>query len=105
MRRAEASRRCCAIYTRKSSEEGLEQEFNSLAAQREACEAYIHSQQHEGWALTRNQYDDGLDRYLIRRAVECATITYDQLTADAMPAGAIRVRRLPAIVGQPALAG
>jgi site-specific DNA recombinase len=59
MRRADASRRCCAIYTRKSSEEGLEQEFNSLAAQREACEAYIRSQQHEGWVLTRNHYDDG----------------------------------------------
>ena len=39
----------CAIYTRKSSEEGLEQEFNSLDAQREACEAYIRSQKHEGW--------------------------------------------------------
>ena len=39
----------CAIYTRKSSEEGLEQEFNSLDAQREACEAYINSQRHEGW--------------------------------------------------------
>ena len=39
----------CAIYTRKSSEEGLEQEFNSLDAQREACEAYISSQKHEGW--------------------------------------------------------
>ena len=40
----------CAIYTRKSSEEGLEQEFNSLQAQREACEAFIDSQRHEGWA-------------------------------------------------------
>ena len=49
----------CAIYTRKSSEEGLEQEFNSLQAQREACEAYIRSQQHEGWALARTRYDDG----------------------------------------------
>ena len=50
----------CAIYTRKSSEEGLEQEFNSLAAQREACEAYIRSQHHEGWLLlARNRYDDG----------------------------------------------
>ena len=39
----------CAIYTRKSSEEGLEQEFNSLDAQREACEAYIVSQKHAGW--------------------------------------------------------
>ena len=59
MPRAEASRKRCAIYTRKSSEEGLEQEFNSLAAQREACEAYIRSQQHEGWVLARNRYDDG----------------------------------------------
>ena len=39
----------CAVYTRKSSEEGLEQDFNSLHAQREACEAYITSQRHEGW--------------------------------------------------------
>jgi DNA invertase Pin-like site-specific DNA recombinase len=59
MPRSDAGRRRCAIYTRKSSEEGLEQEFNSLAAQREACEAYIRSQQHEGWVLARNRYDDG----------------------------------------------
>src|SRR5437588_8349887 len=59
MPRADASRRRCAIYARKSSEEGLEQEFNSLAAQREACEAFIRSQQHEGWLLGRNRYDDG----------------------------------------------
>ena len=49
----------CAIYTRKSSEEGLEQDFNSLHAQREACEAYIKSQQHEGWVLVDSEYDDG----------------------------------------------
>jgi len=49
----------CAIYTRKSSEEGLEQEFNSLHAQRESCEAYIASQRSEGWVLVRDQYDDG----------------------------------------------
>jgi DNA invertase Pin-like site-specific DNA recombinase len=49
----------CAVYTRKSSEEGLEQEFNSLDAQREACEAYIASQRSEGWALVREHYDDG----------------------------------------------
>ncbi len=54
-----ARRLRCAIYTRKSSEEGLEQEFNSLHAQREACEAYIASQKSEGWALVRDQYDDG----------------------------------------------
>lgn len=49
----------CAVYTRKSSEEGLEQEFNSLHAQRESCEAYIASQRSEGWVLVRDQYDDG----------------------------------------------
>ena len=53
------SRIRCAIYTRKSSEEGLEQSFNSLDAQREACEAYIVSQRHEGWQLIPTQYDDG----------------------------------------------
>ena len=59
MPRASLSHKRCAIYTRKSSEEGLEQEFNSLAAQRDACEAYIRSQQHEGWTSTRTRYDDG----------------------------------------------
>jgi DNA invertase Pin-like site-specific DNA recombinase len=49
----------CAVYTRKSSEEGLDMEFNSLDAQREACEAYIASQKAEGWVLVRDQYDDG----------------------------------------------
>lgn len=49
----------CAIYTRKSSEEGLEQSFNSLHAQREACEAYITSQKHEGWMIVPTAYDDG----------------------------------------------
>ena len=52
-------KRRCAVYTRKSSEEGLEQEFNSLDAQREACEAYIASQRSEGWVLVRDRYDDG----------------------------------------------
>lgn len=49
----------CAIYTRKSTEEGLEQEFNSLQAQRKACEAYIKSQKHEHWQLLSAEYDDG----------------------------------------------
>ena len=49
----------CAIYTRKSTEEGLEQEFNSLDAQREAAQAYIQSQQQEGWACLPDRYDDG----------------------------------------------
>jgi site-specific DNA recombinase len=49
----------CAVYTRKSSEEGLDMEFNSLDAQREACEAYITSQRAEGWVLVHDRYDDG----------------------------------------------
>src|SRR5262249_5565712 len=63
----------CAIYTRKSSEEGLDQEFNSLQAQREACEAFINSQRHEGWTCLRAAYDDGgfsgatLDRPALQR--------------------------------------
>lgn len=63
----------CAVYTRKSSEEGLEQEFNSLHAQREACEAYILSQRPEGWVPVRDHYDDGgisggtLERPALRR--------------------------------------
>jgi site-specific DNA recombinase len=51
--------RRCAIYTRKSSEEGLEQEFNSLHAQREACGAFIRSQAGEGWRVIKAHYDDG----------------------------------------------
>lgn len=57
--RGRPGKRRCAIYTRKSSEEGLEQDFNSLDAQREACDAYIASQKHEGWVLLREMYDDG----------------------------------------------
>ena len=63
----------CAIYTRKSSEEGLDMEFNSLDAQREACEAYVVSQRAEGWAAIREPYDDGgvsggtLDRPALKR--------------------------------------
>jgi len=49
----------CAIYTRKSSEEGLDQDFNSLDAQREACASYIASQKHEGWVMLADHYDDG----------------------------------------------
>ena len=47
------------VYTRKSSEEGLDQEFNSLDAQYEACTAYIASQRHEGWKLVKQRFDDG----------------------------------------------
>ncbi len=52
-------RKRCAVYTRKSTEAGLEQDFNSLDAQREACEAYIESQAQEGWKLLQRRYDDG----------------------------------------------
>ncbi len=63
----------CAIYTRKSSEEGLEQDFNSLDAQRESCEAFIASQKHEGWSALAEMYDDGgisgatMDRPALKR--------------------------------------
>jgi site-specific DNA recombinase len=63
----------CAVYTRKSSEEGLEMEFNSLEAQRESCEAYVASQRAEGWILVPDRYDDGgfsggtLDRPALKR--------------------------------------
>ncbi len=59
MERAKSPVQRCAVYTRKSSEEGLEQDFNSLQAQREACEAFIKSQAGEGWRLVKTQYDDG----------------------------------------------
>jgi DNA invertase Pin-like site-specific DNA recombinase len=59
MESAKSRTRRCAIYTRKSSEEGLEQDFNSLHAQREACEAYVKSQAGEGWHLVTTAYDDG----------------------------------------------
>ena len=67
------SKKRCAIYTRKSCEEGLEQEFNSLDAQRSSAESYILSQAHEGWVLVPEYYDDGgysggnLDRPALRR--------------------------------------
>jgi DNA invertase Pin-like site-specific DNA recombinase len=66
----------CAIYTRKSTEEGLEQNFNSLDAQRDACENYIDSQKSEGWLMLRERYDDGgfsggtLERPAIKRLLE-----------------------------------
>ena len=56
---AKIETRRCAIYIRKSNEAGLEQEFNSLDAQREACEAFIKSQSHEGWRGLPTHYDDG----------------------------------------------
>lgn len=57
--RSPSSRMACAIYTRKSSEEGMDQDFNSLDAQREACESYVQSQKAEGWLVLPDRYDDG----------------------------------------------
>ena len=72
MKTVAPKRQRCAIYTRKSTEHNLDLAFNSLDAQREACEAYIRSQAHEGWALVRDKFDDGglsgasLDRPALR---------------------------------------
>src|SRR5438309_2584765 len=76
MERVKAAIRRCAVYTRKSSEEGLEQDFNSLHAQREACEAFIKSQAGEGWRLFKTAYDDGglsgatMERPALQRLLE-----------------------------------
>ena len=59
MKHTVPKRQRCAIYTRKSTEHNLDLAFNSLDAQREACEAYIKSQAHEGWTLLRDHFDDG----------------------------------------------
>ena len=65
----------CAVYTRKSTDEGLDKEFNSLDAQRESCEAYVTSQRAEGWVLVRERYDDGgvsggtLERPALKRLI------------------------------------
>ena len=76
MERASNAIRRCAVYTRKSSEEGLEQDFNSLHTQREACETFIKSQQGEGWRLVKTAYDDGglsggnMERPALQRLLE-----------------------------------
>src|SRR6516225_10501714 len=54
-----APSRRCAVYTRVSTDHGLEQDFNSLDAQRDACEAYVRSQAHEGWTVIRDTFEDG----------------------------------------------
>jgi hypothetical protein len=88
----------CAIYTRVSTDQGLEQDFNSLDAQREASEAYIKSQAHEGWRLIRDHYDDGgfsggsmvrpalqkllIERALLIEAIRDAHCWLDELLSD-----------------------
>ena len=78
--------RRCAIYTRKSSEEGLEQDFNSLHAQREACEAFIKSQAGEGWRLIKTAYDDGglSGATMERPALQRLMVDIDQGLVDAV---------------------
>ena len=63
----------CAIYTRKSTEYNLELSFNSLDAQREACDAYIKSQAHEGWRLIPGRYDDGAFSGALSTALRCGS--------------------------------
>ena len=97
----------CAIYTRKSTEEGLEQAFNSLDAQREACAAYVMSQQHEGWTLLPDYYDDGgisggtMDRPAMQRLLEALRQRINGLDASGAQAAYTRLnagltRLLPA---------
>ena len=88
----------CAVYTRKSTEEGLEQEFNSLDAQRESAEAFIRSQVNEGWTCLPDRYDDGgftggnMERPALQRLladiqagkVDCV-VSYVSLAQDKIP--------------------
>lgn len=71
----------CAIYTRKSTEHGLEQEFNSLDAQREAAEAYIKSQAHEGWRLCPERYETVVSPAAASSALPCRPSLPPSLTA------------------------
>jgi site-specific DNA recombinase len=84
----------CAIYTRKSSDEGLEQEFNSLDAQREACEAYIVSQRHAGWVALADMYDDGG----LSGGTRCSSFAVAVVTSDAgrLPTANLTARSAPA---------
>ena len=89
----------CAVYTRKSTEEGLSQEFNSLDAQRECAEAYILSQRQEGWTVLPRHYDDGgcsganLDRPALQRLLaesagttpDCGRVSFPHRAATGAP--------------------
>ena len=78
----------CAIYTRKSTEEGLQQEFNTLDAQRESAEAFIKSQAHDGWTCLPDRYDDGgftggnMDRPALKRLLADIEAIKDRLRRD-----------------------
>ena len=81
----------CAIYTRKSTEEGLEQDFNSLDAQREACEACIQSQRGQGWVIPRNRYDGGgisggtMDRPALQDGLSMPAVSPGRMTHAVIP--------------------
>lgn len=83
----------CAVYTRKSTDEGLEKEFNTLEAQREAGENYVKSQKHQGWVLIKEHYDDGgfsggnMNRPSLKRLlqdVEAGMKTFARASIDRM---------------------
>ncbi len=94
----------CAIYTRKSTTEGLEQEFNSLDAQRESCSSYIASQRHEGWVEIDKLYDDGgftggnMERPALKRLMD-SPIATDRWDAAVMMLTVDGVKALDAVLG------
>ena len=91
----------CAIYTRKSTEEGLEMDYNSLDAQRDACRAYIASQKSEGWVALRDNYDDGgfsggtLNRPGVQRLLEDVREGDDFAEVEVDGAGQTALEREP----------
>ena len=87
----------CAVYTRKSSEEGLDMEFNSLDAQRESCEAYVASQRAEGWVLVPDRYDDGGN--LASRSIP-GTVIKDAKTAGEAALRMVRDGEIVAMSGK-----
>ena len=80
----------CAVYPRKSSEEGLERDFNSLQAQREACEAFIKSQGGEGWQRIQTAYDDGGFSGAPRSARHCRNFSRTSASGGSIPSSFIR---------------
>src|SRR5258706_4236937 len=103
----------CAIYTRVSTEHGLDQEFNSLDAQYDAASAYIKSQVHAGWTLIKSRYDDGgysggsTDRPHLQRLLDhfLAEAALPEITSDAAPPESISQRRAGGAVRAPRAPG
>ena len=105
--RRSAKKARCAIYTRKSPEEGLEQAFNSLDAQREACAAFILSQKHEGWTVLPTLYDDGgysggtMERPALKRLIAATSTSSLQALAGRANEDAVWQAEAALIAGQP----